>query len=118
MEHPNEQQRKYQAKFLIECPAEWKEFHERIFRIGNAGYIYHQLAFETSEKTSEEYYDEWLEGLPDNIRESMKKRGFEENKYSLPFTRYVNERNDVGMKEWMKEHLSEADYQYYISDKK
>jgi len=43
----------------------------------------------------------------------MKKQGFEACKSTLPFTRYVNERRDIGMDEWMKQHLSEEDYKTY-----
>ena len=31
----------------------------------------------------------------------------------VPFTRYVNERTDIGMDEWMKDHLSSEDYKNY-----
>ena len=116
MEHPNEEQRNNQAKFLNECPPEQKEFHATIFRLGNAAYVYHQLAQETSEKTLKMYYAEWLEGLPDNIRKSMEKRGFDGCKTAFPYTRYVNERNDAGMDEWMREHLTPEDYRWYKAE--
>ena len=31
----------------------------------------------------------------------------------IPFTRYVNERNDIGMRDWMQEHLSPSDFNYW-----
>ena len=31
----------------------------------------------------------------------------------LPFTRYINDRNDIGMDEWMRNHLTDADYSAY-----
>ena len=43
---------------------EAKRFFVAMFRIGNASFIYHQLAHNTSEKTLKAYYLEWLEGLP------------------------------------------------------
>jgi hypothetical protein len=43
----------------------------------------------------------------------MEEKGFEYCKNVLPFTRYVNERSDIGMDDWMKEHLSEDDYKMY-----
>jgi len=113
MEHPDEKCRKKQAEILKDCPPEDREMHATLFRIGNATYIYHQIADDTSEKNKKLYYDEWLEGLPTNIKEGMKKLGFEKCKSVLSFTRYVNERNDIGMDEWMREHLTEEDYRAY-----
>ena len=109
MTHPLEKCRKEQEKFLKECTENQREFHAAIFRIGNAAYRYHRLAEETSEKILRSYYPEWLEGLPPGIKDDMKKKGFEECRTMLSFTRYVNERNDIGMDEWMKEHLSDED---------
>jgi protoporphyrinogen oxidase len=55
--------------------------------------------------------------LPANIKKDMKLKGFEACKMMLPFTRYVNERQDIGMGEWMKHHLSAEDYEYYTNSK-
>ncbi|MDR1340419.1 MAG: hypothetical protein LBK58_10260 [Prevotellaceae bacterium] len=63
------------------------------------------------------YFNEWLEGLPANIKKDMKLKGFEACKRMFPFTRYVNERQDIGMGEWMKQHLSAEDYEYYTNSK-
>jgi len=115
MVHPNEKIRKNQEDFLNQCPLADREFHATLFRIGNVSFKYHQQAYNTSDKMLKAYYDEWLEGLPSNIKESMKKHGFERCKSMLPFTRYVNERNDTGMDKWMKERLSEEDYQIWKS---
>lgn len=117
MLHPDVECQKTQEKFLSQCSESDREFHAPIFRIGNAAYIYHRLSFETDEKLLVSYYREWLEGLPSGIREDMKKKGFEECKTMFSFTRYVNERNDIGKDEWMKQHLSESDYQTYIYQK-
>lgn len=43
----------------------------------------------------------------------MRRLGFEGCKTMVPFTRYVNERTDIGMDEWMKDHLSSEDYKNY-----
>jgi hypothetical protein len=117
MQHPDERFQKNQEEFLKRCPEKDREFHASIFRIGNAAYIYHHLAYNTNEKILKSYFQEWLEGLPPHIGDDMKRLGFEECRTHLPFTRYVNERNDIGMKEWMKENLSEEDYNFYSSHK-
>ena len=59
------------------------------------------------------YYYLWLEGLPPNISRHMRMLGFEACKTMIPFTRYVNERNDIGMRDWMQEHLSPNDFNYW-----
>lgn len=118
MKHPNPKIQENQEDFLNRCPDDEKAFHARLFRIGNASYRYHQLAASANGADMEKYYHEWLEGLPDNVRAAMKERGFENCKTALPFTRYVNEREDIGMDTWMKEHLSEEDYKAYRSETK
>ena len=57
----------------------------------------------------------WLEGLPSNIRTAMEEKGFEGCKTALPFTRHVMERNNVGLNEWMKTHLSNDDFEWWSS---
>lgn len=113
MEHPNSEYQKKQKEFLDNCPENQKAFVETNFRIGNAAYIYHQHATSVSEKNSRLYYQEWLQGLPAEISSAMKIKGFENCRTMVPFMRYINEREDIGMTEWMKEHLSEADFNHY-----
>lgn len=111
MKHPDPKCQEAQDEFLRNCPPEEREFHARFFRIGNAAYRYHQLAnTPKNEDSMKLYYEEWLNGLPPHISADMRARGFEYCKAALSFTRYVNERTDIGLEEWMKEHLSEEDY--------
>lgn len=112
MKHPKPEIQKKQEEFLQHCPESERDYHARMFRIGNATYRYHQLAASPNEETLKVYYQEWLNGLPDNISTDMKKKGFEYCKTVFPFTRYVNERSDVGIDEWMKEHLSPEDFEF------
>jgi hypothetical protein len=113
MKHPDEKCQRNQEEFLVRCPEEQRAFHARLFRIGNATMHYHNIVLSVKNEIPEVYYTEWLEGLPANIRAAMKKKGFEACKTMLSFTQYVNERQDIGMDEWMKEHLSPKDYEYY-----
>lgn len=114
MKHPDPTTQTKQEHILKNCPPEEREFYEKFFRIGNAMYRYQQLATVPKNKDFlKQYYEEWLEGLPMNIARDMKEKGFEECKTMLSFTRYVNERTDIGLDEWMKEHLSEKDYISY-----
>tara|TARA_R110002050_G_scaffold14844_1_gene46465 strand:- start:272 stop:652 length:381 start_codon:yes stop_codon:yes gene_type:complete len=111
MEHPNKKQRENQAKLLAQLPEEEREEHARLLRFGNAAYIYHRQAEEL--EPTEADFEEWLEGLPKNVRRDMEMQGFELCKGVLSFSRYVNEKNDIGMGEWMKKHLSAEDYKAY-----
>lgn len=114
MTHPDPSCQKKQKDFLEQCPEEEREFHARFFRYGNAAYRYHQLAnAPKNEDSLKLYYEEWLLGLPPNIAANMEKKGFKACTTMSPFTRYVNERTDMGMDEWMKDHLSADDYEYY-----
>lgn len=109
MKHPNSDIQKRQDQFLDNCSDEDRPFHAQLFRIGNAAYRYHQKA-NADEEFTKKYFFEWLEGLPSGIKKDMEIKGFEACKSILSFTRYVNERRDIGMDEWMKEHLSQEDY--------
>lgn len=111
MEHPNREQRENQAKLLEQLPEERREEQARLLRFGNAAYIYHRQA-ENLEPTEEDF-KEWLKGLPKDVREDMEIQGFELCKGILSFSRYVMEKNDIGMGEWMKQNLSEEDYNAY-----
>lgn len=99
MQHPNSRLQKKQEDFLRNCPESEKEFHARLFRLGNAAYVYHHLASTTNNETLKVYYQEWLNGLPANIKADMEKQGLDACNNMIPFTRYVNERSDVGMDE-------------------
>lgn len=111
MKHPDPNCQKKQEEFLKNCPPEEREFHARFFRYGNAVYRFHQLANAPRNKDSLKlYYEEWLQGLPLNIAEDMEKKGFEQCKSITSFTRYVNERCDIGLDDWLKLNLSEEDY--------
>ena len=114
MEHPKKAQRDNQAAMLAAAPAEQKEYLKLLFSTGNAAYIYHTETRETVIPTEADFND-WLAGLPDNVRKEMEVKGFEECKTMLPFTRHVMERNDIGMEEWMKKHLTKEEYGFWKS---
>lgn len=117
MKHPNPECQRKQEEILKNLPQKEREMQARSFRFANAAYIYHQEAGkELSEEKLKVYYEEWLHGLPAHIATTMKEKGTDYCRNAMPFTRYVNERNDRGFRDWMKEHLSEEDYRYYIEE--
>lgn len=114
MEHPNSKCGIARAEYLSRLPEEERENKAREIGIGNASYIYHQQAFPIQENRLIMYYKEILEGLPSNISRQTRTLGFEACKTMIPFTRYVNERNDIGMRDRMKKHLSASDFNYWL----
>lgn len=83
-------------------------FHELMFCHGNITFRYHSDAHRCV--PTQEDYKEWLEGLPENVRNGMEKLGFEGCKTVLSFTRYVMEKNDIGLEEYIKMHMNNEDF--------
>ncbi|GAB4053554.1 hypothetical protein [Spirosoma litoris] len=60
------------------------------------------------------YWEEYLEGLPhDGLRKAEKEAGLDNAKNSFPFRRYVLERHDMGMDEFLRKNLSAEDYLFH-----
>lgn len=60
------------------------------------------------------YWEEYLEGLPhEGLRRAEKEMGLEKAKSSLPFQRYVLERHDIGMDEFLRQSLIAEDYSFH-----
>ena len=61
------------------------------------------------------YFEEYLEGLPhDGLRRAEKAGGLDKAKNSYPFRRYVLERHDIGMDDYLRTHLSAEDYAFHL----
>lgn len=61
------------------------------------------------------YFEEYLAGLShDGLRRAERARGLDEAKRSLPFRRYVLERHDMGMDEFLRMNLSAEDYAFHL----
>ena len=113
VKHPLEHCNISQEQYLSICPVEDRRYHELLFTYGNAVYQYHHEAKEFN--PTEEDFKEWLAGLPDNISRDMEQKGFEACKGVLSFTRYVNEKNDIGMDEYVQQRMGLEDYAEYQS---
>lgn len=60
------------------------------------------------------YWQEYLDGLTDDrLRRSEKETGLDKAKSSLPFRRYVLERHNIGMDEFLRLNLSTEDYAFH-----
>ncbi len=111
VKHPLEQMNINQENFIQNVSENEREFHELLFSYGNAVYIYHSLDIEPTLQD----FEEWLDGLDEVIRLDMQNKGFENCKSVLSFTRYVRERKDIGMEEFVKEKMGIEDYEKHQS---
>lgn len=111
MKHPIEKCNIEQEVFLASCPESERRFHQLFFMVGNATYIYHQRAKDFNPTISD--WNEWLESLDEPIRSAMKREGFEKCRSVLNFTRFVMERNDVGLDEFLIEKLGKEVVEEY-----
>lgn len=112
IKHPDNECNTTQEAYVNEASPEQKRFHELLFTIGNATIIYHNRA--KSFEPNEADYQEWLEGLPKNMRAEMEKKGFKECQFILSFTRYVMEKNDVGQEKFVRHLVGDEVYNEYL----
>jgi len=106
--HSFDEQHNNQIEALKNFPDHMKEPMAQTFRFGNASYRYYQ---EPDFDPTKEDYEEWLTGLPENIRISEMQRGYQACRGSLPLRRYSLERRDIGMSEYLKKVLNEKDWE-------
>ncbi len=111
VKHPAEECNRNQEALLASCPPEERRTHELMLSYGNATYRYHNEArkFEPTEQD----WAEWLEGLAEPMHTASRGMGFAACRTILSFTRYVMEKNDVGMDEYVRRLMGEADHAEY-----
>ncbi|PRY13782.1 hypothetical protein CLV24_105152 [Pontibacter ummariensis] len=111
VKHPLERCNRTQEETITKLPEAERRFHELMFSYGNAVYRYHQAA--AAHEPSHQDYEEWLEGLPLNIARDMAAKGFVWCRTVLSFTRYVQEKNDVGQEEYVRDLMGEEEFEEY-----
>lgn len=82
-------------------------------------WIEQQIDPQTESRSAREllnaYFDEYLAGLPhEGLRRRMQQDGIDKAKRSIPFLRYLLERHDIGMDEFLRQHLSDEDYAFHV----
>ena len=105
IKHPIDSFNIEQEKQIKALPYEQRKEASLLFSYGNASYRYHNLEIEPTE----EDYIEWLSGLENPFKKGMQNLGFNKCKTVLSFTRYVREKRDIGMDEFIK-NLMGNDY--------
>jgi hypothetical protein len=112
VKHPSKEINVIQEELISSFEVEKRPFQELQLSFGNAAFRYHQKG--TALATSLDF-DDWIQGLDDPMKKHMIQKGFEQCKNALPFTRHVQERNDLGFDSFVKELMGEEDYNQYIS---
>lgn len=114
VKHPDKKTRENQIAFLEKCPPDEFEFRVLFLNYGNTTYRYMNLS--RGEATADDFED-WLEGLPDKVRNHFRTEGFEVAKSVLAFQRHVLERRDLGMDEYIQKLLRPEDWERWNSFK-
>lgn len=63
-------------------------------------------------------WEEWIEGLEEPMKSDFRKKGFGTAKTVLSFRRYYQEKNDYGMRDFMRDNLSKEYFEYYMKMEK
>lgn len=108
--HPVDTCHQAQLEHLVQTPPDERGHLAQLLRFGNATYCYYHF---NEVQVTEVDYLEWLDGLPARPQASMRALGFEAHKDALPLRRYVLEKNDIGLSDYLRVLLSPADWQAY-----
>ena len=84
---------------------------ERLLRIGRitTGY-YKQL---NTQELTEKDFKLWIESLEEPMRGVINKKGLEDCRGVLNFQRFILELQDKGLDEYLKNNLTEEDFNFY-----
>ncbi len=82
---------------------------QRIINLMSDYYFTHKL------EPTQELFNMWLSGLKNPLKSHFEKLGFEKSKGVLSFKRFQLELKDIGLEEYLKENLTDAEYQQYKS---
>lgn len=91
----------------------WELDIDQNLRICNAAEEYYSMA----ESPSRFEYEMWLESLDEPLKQEYKELGFEKCKAKLNFKRFYLELHDIGMDEFMRNHLFRRDYEFWKKTK-
>lgn len=106
--HWNPELRKNQEELLASLPEDRRKFAAFMIRTGNVAVHYYS---ERSAEPTLEDYEDWLVGLPEQLATFHRANGYEKSKGVLGLRRHAAERNDVGLNAYMKDALSQEDYE-------
>lgn len=84
---------------------------DQLQRIGRASRDYYSQ-IEPADLTEEDF-SLWIDSLDEPMKTGFSNRGLNECRGVLNFLRFILELNDYGMDEYMRNELTEEDYQYW-----
>ena len=113
--HWDAELRQNQQELLESLDPQRREWVAYMLRTGNASMYYYK---EQQAEPTEEDFQEWLEGLPENIASDFRESGYESSRGALPLRRYAAEKNDLGLDAYMKQALLPKDYDRWMEQKK
>jgi hypothetical protein len=114
IKHPDETCNINQEKMLKSQNPEMKIFHTKMFNKMNATFQY----YDQDILPNQEDFEEWLEGLEEPMKSDFRESGFESCKNQLSLRRYVLEKNDLGLDEFVNRLLKPEDVAYFEELKK
>lgn len=109
--HPLDHCNRTQEETVQQLPEDRRRFQELFYSYANAVYRYHQEA--AAHNPTHQDYEEWLGGLTPGIASVMAEKGFKECQTMLSFTRYVQEKHDVGQEAYVRGLMGDQEYQEY-----
>ena len=73
--------------------------------------------FNTKDLTKRDF-DHWIDSLQDPIRSHFKAKGLDGCRGVLNFQRFILEMHDKGLRQYLKERLTEEDFNYWTAKNK
>jgi hypothetical protein len=68
-------------------------------------------------KPTKQNFDLWIKSLAEPIKSDFKKKGFEGCQGILNYKRFILELADIGLENYLREHLSSEDFDFWKSHK-
>src|SRR5579859_6910217 len=85
-----------------------RRYWELMYSYGNACYRYYQMTDDL--QPTQQDYQEWLEALPEKVKQVEIKAGFDQSRRSFPFRRYVLEKAGHHLQDHVRSLLGEKVY--------
>jgi len=88
---------------------------DRLLRIGHAFIDYYRQL--NSKELTEEDFKLWIESLEEPMKGVFNSKGLEKNRGVINFQRFILELQDKGLDEYLRNNLTDEDFNYWIATK-
>lgn len=89
------------------------KIEERLLRIGKITTDYYKQI--NRDELTEDSFTLWIESLEEPMRSNFKNKGLDNCRGVLNFQRFILELQDIGLDEYLKNNLTEEDFNYWIA---